>query len=805
MKQCQYLSTVVLLLANSLTLHASETNDVTQTFRKNVQPIIAKYCLRCHSSEKPRGDLDLTKLDWDIVNGSDGETWHDILNRLNRGEMPPESAKQLSEHEHQTMVRLITTELKRFIVARRQSASKGVLRRLTRYEYNNTMRDLLGISIDFARDLPPDPSSPDGFKNNGATLSISPLQIEYYLKAARSAMSKVIVTGSRPEVHRAHATQSSKNRRKKQVVGNKLGPSHTFLMVAKKFPREGSVLVTVRAGAHVPKGKGVPRMRVSLGVRADTLAPMKPLGEVDVTASLDEPGTYQFTGRIEDFPLPGENPKFPGLLITVENVSADEQVTTGNKNKKKRKKGPIQLDPTQSYFEVKSVDFEGPVFDQWPPTHHARILFPSENAKNEDIYVREVLTRFISRAFRRPATRLEIDLHVQLFQKIRPRMDSFEEAIREVLAMVLISPDFLYLVEPRVVKEDKKKPLNDYELASRLSYFLWSTMPDEELLQLAQTNKLSDPKVLDKQIRRMIKDTKSWEFVRHFTNQWLDLSSLDRVAVNPEFYPSFDDRLKVDMRRETEHFFAEILQQDLSVLTLIDSDFAMLNRPLAKHYGINDGPLGSRFERVSLTADDKRGGLLTQGSILLGNSTGEHSHPIRRAVWLLDRLLDDPPAPPPPDVPDLNQNEPDLAKLSLRRQLEIHRKKTACMNCHRNIDPWGIAFENYDAVGQWRTEVKQKVAKKRKPQLTPVESETSLPNGKKLDGMTGLKDYLLKVKREQFARAVVVKVLTYALGRSLELADESTVDQLTAQFAKSGYRLSNLIVAIVQSERFRNK
>lgn len=330
-------------------------------------------------------------------------------------------------------------------------------------------------------------------------------------------------------------------------------------------------------------------------------------------------------------------------------------------------------------------------------------------------------------------------------------------------------------------------------------------MPDEELLQLAQTNKLSDPKVLDKQIRRMIKDTKSWEFVRHFTNQWLDLSSLDRVAVNPEFYPSFDDRLKVDMRRETEHFFAEILQQDLSVLTLIDSDFAMLNRPLAKHYGINDGPLGSRFERVSLTADDKRGGLLTQGSILLGNSTGEHSHPIRRAVWLLDRLLDDPPAPPPPDVPDLNQNEPDLAKLSLRRQLEIHRKKTACMNCHRNIDPWGIAFENYDAVGQWRTEVKQKVAKKRKPQLTPVESETSLPNGKKLDGMTGLKDYLLKVKREQFARAVVVKVLTYALGRSLELADESTVDQLTAQFAKSGYRLSNLIVAIVQSERFRNK
>lgn len=769
-------------------------------FRKGVEPFLKQYCLSCHQPPKPESNLDLTKLDWDLVNGPDGETWHDILNRLNRGEMPPAKAKQPGEDAHQAVVRLIDAELKRLVAARGATGGRVVLRRLTRYEYNNTMRDLLGIDMDFARDLPPEPASKDGFRNNGSSLGMSPLQLETYLEAARAALAKTIVTGPQPKVYRSHAEKSAKKSGKNQVASNNLGPSGVFLAVASDFPRSGEVLVRVRAGAHVPEGAGYPRLRVSLGVRADTLASSRTLGEADVVDPIATPGTYEFRGRIEDFPLPGANPKFPGLLVTVENIYAEgtSAAPANGKNKGKAAPAPAAAQPS---IEVKSVDFEGPLYEQWPPAHHTRILFPSDHVKDEKAYAREVLARFIGRAWRRPATDAEIALHLTLFDKVRPKFASFEEAMRETLAMVLTAPEFLYLVEARA-ENSKKLPLTDYELAARLSYFLWSTMPDETLFRLAATGELRDPDVFARQVRRMVADKGSWEFVRHFADQWLDLGSLERVAVNPEYYPNFDDRLKVEMRRETEHFFAEILHKDLSALNLIESDFAMLNRPLARHYGI-PGPKGLAFERVPLRPEHNRGGLLTHGSILLGNSTGEDSHAIRRAVWLRDRLLNDPPAPPPPDVPDLKKNEPNLAALPLRKQLEVHRTKSACNACHRGIDPWGIAFENYDAVGLWRDEVKRVLSKK--VTLTPVESETTLPDGTRLDGLAGLKKHMLGRERDRFARAVVVKVLTYALGRSLELTDEPAVAHLTKEFTSGGYRLGDLILAVARSEPFRTK
>ncbi len=376
--------------------------------------------------------------------------------------------------------------------------------------------------------------------------------------------------------------------------------------------------------------------------------------------------------------------------------------------------------------------------------------------------------------------------------------------------MALVSPDFLYLRE----SQDGRRRLNDFEFASRLSYFLWSTMPDEQLFELAGSGKLRDPNVLEEQIQRMIADSRSWQFVEHFTDQWLDLVRMRSVAVNPEYHPYFDESLKGHMRKETHHFFAEVLREDLSCLTLIESDFAMLNRPLVQHYGIRlkESPKTFRFQRVPLDPEHHRGGLLTHGSVLLANSNGAESHPVRRAVWLLERILDDPPPPPPPDVPDLEPaGDADTDILSVKKQLEMHRKREACNSCHRGIDPWGVPFEQFNAIGNYRTNIRGSVAQERAKRerkdrtKIPVESTATLPDGHEVNGIDELKAYLVQHKSEEFARSLVKHLLSYALGRSLEFTDRETIDELTRDFVENDFKLSHLIVAIVRSDAFQSK
>ena len=766
--------------------------------QSRVQPLLKQFCFDCHGAQKQEASLRIDSLNHDLVKGDDAETWHDILNRLNLGEMPPEDSPQPTAQQRETLTKWLTAELKRAAEVQRSTGGRVVLRRLNRDEYANTMRDLLGIDLDYAKNLPPEPTSPDGFKNNGAALGMSPLQMEYYLKTAREAFSKVIVTGDAPEVYRHQVEKSEKARRKnEQFDGNRIPRGGRFLARMQKYPTEGEFLVRVRAAAIVPEGGELPTMKVTLGLRSDTQSPEKTLAMIEVDAPADQPQVYEFRGRIETFPLPGHNPKFPGLQINVWH-GADAEAA------KKKSKKPKDSDPSQSLLLVERVEFEGPTFSSWPPPHHSRILFPSELSTSEPRqYARQVLERFLQRAYRRPPTKLEVELLLAMYDKVRPSVDSLELAMREVLPMALISPEFLYLLEPN--RNPQKVPLNDYELASRLSYFLWSTMPDETLFQLAERGQLSRPETLAKQVRRMLADDRRWSFVEHFTDQWLGLSALERIAINPEFHPDFDNRLKDAMRKETQHFFAEILHKDLSALNLLESDFTMLNRPLAEHYGLS-GPRSQRFEKVALKPEDRRGGLLTQGGFLLSNSTGEQSHPIKRGVWLLERLLDDPPPPPPPDVPELNPEEPDFAGLSLKRQLEVHRKKEACNSCHRGIDPWGIPLEHYDAVGRWRTEpVLGKKRRGKKPQSAVIEANAVLPGGHEVAGAKALKTYLLEHERPRFSQAVTRKLLAYAVGRSLEFADKQTVEELAERFAKADYRLADLITAIVQSEPFRMK
>ena len=898
---------------------------------QEIQAILARHCYKCHGQKKQNAMLRLDTLDPNF-RGSSAETWHDVMNRLHLGDMPPEDQPEIAPESRQKLTRWIRANLDRVALERKGSRNQTVLRRLTRYEYHNTMRDLLGLDLDYARDLPPEPSSSEGFKNNGASLGISPLQIEYYLEAARYALDKAIVEGPAPQVyrHRFEKTSLGKNPND-PLVGNRMVPNGRFLAKMLEYPREGEFVVRAKVGSTIPEGMGLPRMRVALGLKSDTESPTRIVGETDVANPESEPQIYEFRGRIEEFPLPGHNPKFPGITITVSNVYQDGlpnpkprkyraiQLTAQQKkevdravenntptlpssveaNRKKKEWSqatlaiaklqrqieelqllspdhPNQTDlayrlydiekaitneqkllkslaeklgedvggfwesyqavnasplaersqilerfaatprinrqtkrfvekesmqPQRSTLVLDSLEFEGPLYADWPPAHHTRLLPPSDAPERER--AEQAIASLMTRAYRRPVSADDVRPVLSIYDEIRPSSPSFEEAMRETLAMVLISPEFLYLVEPI---GDSPRALTQHELASRLSYFLWSTMPDEPLRALADAGQLKDDEVMAAQVRRMIDDPRSKEFVEHFTNQWLDLSGLDRVAINPNHYPDFDDRLKPMMKQETYAFFAEILRRDRSALNLIDSDFMMLNEPLAEHYGISQldgGPRGREFERVPLPPGDPRGGLLTQASFLMINSTGEDSHPIRRAVWVLDRLLGDPPPPPPPDVPELNTEQPDLASLSLKQQLEVHRTKSACQDCHRGIDPWGIPFESFDAVGLRRTFIEKRQG--RKSTKVEVDDQATLPDGTKINGVEGLKRYLLENEEDRFARSLVTKLLSYSLGRSVVLEDRLTIEPLVDSFKTDGYRLSDLIVAIAQSEAFQTK
>ncbi len=770
-------------------------------YEKEVVPILEKHCYGCHGPEKQKSDVRLDTLSPNLLEDRrSAETWHDALDALNLGEMPPEDEPPLEAGGRKILVGWLTESIEAASQKYNEAASSTVLRRLNREEYNRTMKDLLGIADDYARNLPPDSASHEGFLNNGSVLSISDLQLDYYLDSARRALSRAIVVGPEPEVVSAQFTKSVKDKGK-GVFTERLGREGTFVARLTEYPEEGEFLVRVRARALLGSEKRLPEVSVQVGYRADTQTPSLEMARFDVTS--EESKVYEFRGRMEQFPLPsGKQSKYPGVLVRLRNEWGEESGNSSKKKKGAKSKG----DDSVSVALIESFEFEGPQFSQWPPDHHRAILFESDLRKTDELsYAREVVSRFLRKAFRRPVTEDEVETYFSYYRAVRDGSESLELAMREALAMVLVSPDFLYLVEP-ASSDGKKRQLSDHEIASRLSYFLHASMPDARLRSKADEGTLKDPDSLRLETQRLIGGDNVSGFIEQFTDQWLDLGAVDRVAVNPEFYPKFQDQIKQDMQLETRHFFAELLKNDLSALNLLDSDFAMLNGPLARHYEI-PGPKGSTFERVALPTDTRRGGLLTQGAVLVGNSTGSDSHPIQRAVWIRERLLNDPPAPPPPNVPTLDEEDPDFARLSVKAQLELHREDAACMDCHDGIDPWGVALEAFGADGLWRDEIlrKEKVGKRQKDLKVPVESTATLPDGSEVTGVEDLKSYLLEHQKETFARALVSRLLSFALGRSLHLGDELVVDELTKTFSENGFRLSSLIEEIVVSELFLTK
>ena len=824
-----------------------------KTFQKLIQPVLAKACFECHGPDKQKGELRIDTLNADLFAGNDVDWWLEVLAVLTNGEMPPEDEVELADGDRTRVIEWLAAEIQIASTTRRATIKHSSFRRMTRYEYNYALQDLLGLPFDFAEDLPPDPTSKDGFQNSSEVLHVSGMQFRAYLDASRRALRLATITGEQPEmlhwgvsmpaaaaVEWAKQDQQLANLRKKHKDDSKKlevelarqaerfskRPNGVFYKdlksgrmarqswgyngakfawkPAKKRPEvpaqlEQIAVVPQRKALVVELGNQLPergmlrvRVRASRESREHDGAPSLQL-MFGWQASNDSSSSYVI-GK-EELVVAAA----PGAAQFYEWQVPLSQIYPRNLVRKTQELG--QLPSPSEYIKILNTSHSGgdvwidhvevsaPVYEQWPPTSHTKIFGDRASSKpaEENVYAREVLTQFLSRAWRRDATQQEVAQKVKLFEKLRPKCGSFEDAMVETLATVLASPNFLYVVA------SKADGLSGLELATRLSIFVWCSTPDRELQTLASAGQLQDADVLRDQLERMLRDPKARRFSQHFVRQWLGLELLDFLHVDRKAYPRFDATLKQAMAEEPIAFFHEVLQQDHSALEFLHANFTMANERLAKHYGLSD-VTGNQFRRVELTPEQGRGGLLTQAGLLAMNSDGIDSHPLKRGIWMLERLLNDPPPPPPPAVPEIDLTDPEIAKMTLKQRIENHRDHPACMSCHAKIDPWGIAFENFDAVGRFRTKIGGK----------PVDSVSVLFNKQKLDGVDGLKRFLLKNRQDQFVRALVQKLATFALGRPLTFADRAAIDEITAQTRMRGDGLATMITSIVTSELFQS-
>ena len=504
-----------------------------------------------------------------------------------------------------------------------------------------------------------------------------------------------------------------------------------------------------------------------------------------------------------------------------------------------RRRQPWQIKLTDDDFKplapsilLDSVEWEGPMLDSWPTPAYRQIFFGGEGAAQTPAYARQILARFAERAYRRPAQAGEVDRLVRLFEQSQKSGDNFEVSIRTTLLAALCSKSFIFLVEgqpggiaappappatgfknvslPLAPKANGKTPaptagasaslLTDWEIASRLSYFLWSTMPDARLLELARMGKLHQPAVLRAETQRMLADRRSDAFADGFPRQWLQLRRVGMFPPDRKLYPNYDDYLEKSMVDETTAFFREVLTRNLSIGQFLDSDWTMLNRRLAEHYGIA-GVEGEAFQRVALKPEYHRGGLLTQASILSLTSDGTRHRPVHRGKWILESILGKAPPPPPANVPAIKSSAPDQPKTSLRAKLEAHRQDPNCAACHRKIDPLGLAFDNYDAIGHWRTVEAVSDGAGANPALDP---SGVLPDGRKFADAAGLKRLML-ADEDKFAVAFTEKLATYALRRAMTFGDRARLQRITAQSKPGGYKLASLAQTLVTSDLFQGR
>lgn len=784
-------------------------------FEKQIQPFLTRYCYSCHNSTLNTAGLNLEGYKTAASVSGNRERWQRVLQRLNEGEMPPEGAPRPNEAELRPIITWIEEELEGTNRAAKPDPGRVTIRRLNRAEYNNTVRDLLGVSLRPADDFPQDDSG-YGFDNIGDVLSLSPVLMEKYLSAAER-VARAAVYGSepmKPSLIRLRASRRKIVHRKTPLFDYDL----TGLTVPNafhamhRFPVAGEFLFRIFLDGVRPAGSEP--VHVVFWIDGRQVRMMESDPEAAATFSQDIQEFYGRTLELRAKVEAGEHwlaasilRMYEGLPPRFEGPSPSKRPTPPAPEFKPPPYVPAaRLEALRKAFDehkkeleniavndirIGSLEIGGP-YDQakGPSIESLKRIYSCGHLKggHQPGCERRIVAQLARRAYRRPVSRAEVNKLLSLFSMARRNGDSFEEGIAVALQAMLISPHFLFRIERDLPGEPH--PVSPHELASRLSYFLWSSMPDEELSRAADRGILREPRVLAAQVRRMLKDARSRALVENFGGQWLELRKLESARPDLERFPDFDPYLRMSMLKETELFFESIVRDDGNILDFIDGNYTILNERLARFYGV-PGVKGSEFRRVPLNGKVHRGGVLTHASVLTVSSYSNRTSPVLRGKWILENFLAAPPPPPPPDVPNLDEGKVGTA-ASLRLQLEQHSKNPTCASCHARIDPLGFGLENFDAIGAWRTQ----------SDGVPIDASGTLPDGRSFRGPQELKT-ILKADCDAFTECLTEKLLTYALGRGLDSNDQPTVRKIAAGVAAGGYRFSSLVMAIVKSAPFQ--
>ena len=753
--------------------------------------LIDRYCVTCHSARAKSGGLVLENADLSAV-GAHGEMWEKVVRKLRAGMMPPPGMASPATADKQGLVRWLETSLDRAALAS-PKPGRPLVHRLNRAEYANAIRDLLALEIDPAPLLPADDSSA-GFDNIADVLGLSPVLLESYLSAAGRISALAIGDPKTPpmgEVYRVRQDASQS----RHVEGLPLGTVGGFV-ITRNIPLDGEYLFQVklfRTNLGTMRGLEFPhQLEISVDGQRVHLASFG--GDRDVTASSDNPTTTgdeidnRFTVRV---PMKAGPRKIALAFI---------EKTHGYNSRR-----------LQSYIRssADTIDFSGhPHIDQFlmtgpfnptgpgdTPSRQAIFVCRPANAAGEQDCARKILMRIARRAYRGDMSDADMRVLLGFYTKGREQAGTFDGGIDMALRRILASPKFLLRVEadPAGVARGASYRLSDLALASRLSFFLWSSIPDDELLNVAAKGELKKPAVLDHQVRRMLADPKAHALVENFAGQWLYLRNLRNKQPNSFQFPDFDDDLRRAMIAEVELFFKSIMDEDRNVLDLMTADYTFVNERLARHYGIPN-VYGSQLRRVTLT-DDARRGLLGKGAILIATSHAHRTSPVLRGKWVLENIIGVSPAPPPDNVPALNDEEKPEKPRSGREALEQHRASPTCAACHRVLDPIGFAMENFDAVGAWRVKDGGTLG-------DTIDASGQLTDGTKVNGVVALRQALVR-EPETFARTLAEKLLTYAVGRGLTASDMPVVRSVVRDASAENYRFSSLVLGIVHSAPFQ--
>lgn len=771
----------------------------------DVTGFFMQYCQSCHGAENPKAGLSVATFSNQLSLLKHRKKWEQLLNIVRDEEMPPEDAKQPTAEQRKAFadaVRRLFAEADRNA---KPDPGRVTARRLNRVEYNNTIRDLLYVDLKPAEDFPADDVG-HGFDNIGDVLTLSPVLMERYLAAAESIASRAVLTEiPKPSIRYLagrflhpypHNAPEAEGRfrplrptdKNPIFSGPLIGNADYF-----KFSADEDLIFRAR---FYSQKKGDAPAYAAIFISGPKL--IDPSPEEEVNRLMGE--------ALKDFK--------PLRIVKIFELTASDEKKLQQVEFPIEHRGDIVragiavVRPPEGQepplLFVENLSSEGPL--ETRPLSHRKILEgtaelpPAEKTKL-------VLTRFLSRAFRRPATADEVRRYTAMVESTVAAGGKWEAGLQLAIQAALVSPKFLFRLEldESTATTADPQPLDEYQLASRLSYFLWSSLPDDELTELARQNKLTEQ--LPVQVRRMLKDPRADALIDQFALQWLQLGRLQTVAPDAKLFPGFNEQLRAAMLQETRLFLAELVREDRSLLNILSSTFTYLNEPLARHYGIVD-TLGNRhgqptmrpggqpikgpnFVRVEV-GESGRGGILTQASVLTVTSNPTRTSPVKRGRWVLEQLLGAPPPPPPPNVPELDKNDGQPLTGSLRQRMEQHRQNPACANCHASMDPLGFAFENFDAIGAFRE----------KDGDFAIDPAGVLPGGKTFQGPAELRAILLE-KHEPFTRNVVEKMLTYALGRGLEYYDQPTIEKVAQAVARDEHKFSTLVIEIVGSQPFR--